>query len=55
MVISLLSNHHKISLLHVAVNKAIIGIENMELIEFDMQQESVAIHQPLVRLLAGGH
>ena len=37
-----------------AVNKMIVGAENMELIDFDIQQEPVSIHQPLARLLAGG-
>ena len=37
-----------------AVSKAATGSDNMELIQFNVQLEPVSIHQPLVRLLAGG-
>ena len=40
---------------YLAVNKTIIGTDNMELVHFDVQREPVSIHQPLPRLLAGGH
>jgi len=39
---------------YLAVNKTIIGTDNMELVHFDVQREPVSIHQPLPRLLAGG-
>jgi len=43
------------SLVCIAVNKAATGVDNMELIHFEIQFEPMSIHQPLARLLAGGY